>query len=75
MAAIRRMATLVEPGERIHLVEAMDDDNRILECAVAARADYLVTGDRQHLLPLRSVGGIPIITPSAFIELLDAAGL
>ena len=68
------MATLVEPGERIHLVEAMDADNRILECAVAARADYLVTGDRQHLLPLRSVGGIPIITPAAFIELLDAAG-
>ena len=74
VAAIRRMATLVEPGERIRLVEAMDDDNRILECAVAARADYLVTGDRQHLLPLRSVGGIPIITPAAFIALSHAAG-
>ena len=74
VAAIRRMATLVEPGERIHLVEAMDDDNRNLECAVAARADYLVTGDREHLLPLRSVQGIPIITPAALIELLDAAG-
>jgi predicted nucleic acid-binding protein len=73
VAAIRRTATLVEPGERIHLVEAMDDDNRILECAVAARADYLVMGDREHLLPLRSVRGIPIITPAAFIELSDAA--
>lgn len=73
VAAIRRMATLVEPGERIRLVEAVDDDNRILECAVAARADYLITGDRQHLLPLRSVGGIPIITPAVFIEFLDAA--
>lgn len=74
VAAIRRVATLVEPGERIHLVEAMDDDNRILECAVAARADCLVTGDRQHLLPLRSVRGIPIVTPAAFIELFDAEG-
>ena len=74
VAAIRRMATLVEPGERIHLVEAMDDDNRILECAVAARADYLVTGDREHLLPLRSVQGIPIITPAAFVALSDSAG-
>jgi len=74
VAAIRRMATLVEPGERIRLVEAVDDDNRILECAVAARADYLITGGRQHLLPLRSVGGIPIITPATFIELVDAAG-
>lgn len=67
------MATLVEPGERIRLVEAVDDDNRILECAVAARADYLITEDRQHPLPRRSVGGIPIITPAAFIEFLDAA--
>ena len=74
VAAIRRMATLVEPGERIHLVEAIDDDNRILECAVAARADYLVTGDREHLLPLRSVQGIPIITPAAFVALSDPAG-
>jgi len=32
------MATLVEPTERIALVAAKDDDNRILECAVAARA-------------------------------------
>jgi len=33
------MATMVEPVERIALVVAKDDDNRILECALAARAD------------------------------------
>ena len=38
MFVFRRMATLVEPTERIILVTANDDDNRILECAVAARA-------------------------------------
>jgi putative PIN family toxin of toxin-antitoxin system len=67
---IRRMATLVEPTERIALVAAKDDDNRILECAVAARADYLVTGDKEHLLPLRSIGTTQIVTPAAFLELL-----
>jgi len=68
VAVIRRMATLVEPTERIALVVAKDDDNRILECAVAARADYLVTGDKEHLLPLRSIGATQIVTPAAFLE-------
>ena len=65
---IRRMATLVEPMERIALVTAKDDDNRILECAVAACADYLVTGDKEHLLPLRSIGTTQIVTPAMFLE-------
>ena len=69
VAVIRRMATLVEPTERIALVVAKDDDNRILECAVAAHADYLVTGDKEHLLPLRSIGATQIVTPAAFLEL------
>jgi putative PIN family toxin of toxin-antitoxin system len=69
VAAIRRMATLVEPTDRITLVTAKDDDNRILECALAARADYLVTGDKEHLLPLRSIGPTQIVAPAAFLEL------
>jgi len=68
VSAIRRMATLVVPKERIALVAAKDDDNRILECAVAAHADYLVTGDKEHLLPLRSIGATQIISPAAFLE-------
>ena len=69
VAVIRRMATLFDPTERIALVTAKDDDNRILECAVAARADYLVTGDKEHLLPLRSIGATQIATPAALLEL------
>jgi putative PIN family toxin of toxin-antitoxin system len=68
VTAIRRMATLVVPKERIALVAAKDDDNRILECAVAAHADYLVTGDKEHLLPLRSIGATQIVSPAAFLE-------
>ena len=68
VAVIRRMATLVEPTERIALVVAKDDDNRILECAVAAHADYLLMGDKEHLLPLRSIGATQIVTPAAFLE-------
>jgi len=65
---IRRMATLVEPALRVALVVGKDDDNRILECALAAQADYLVTGDKMHLLPLRSVGPSKIVTPADFLD-------
>ena len=41
-------------------------DNRILECAVAARAQYLVTGDRE-LLALGSHRRLRICTPRDFL--------
>ena len=62
------MATLVDPTDRIALVTAKDDDNRILECAVAACAVDLVTGDKEHVLPLRSIGATQTVTPAALLE-------
>lgn len=43
-------------------------DNRILECAVEAQADLVVTGDR-HLLKLRAFEGIPISRLADFLRL------
>lgn len=45
-------------------------DDVIVATAVAAGADYLVTGDRRHLLALGRYGGIRIVTPRRFLELL-----
>jgi uncharacterized protein len=44
------------------------DDNRIVECAAAARSDYLVTGDR-HLLKLGSYRGTQIVNVADFLAL------
>ena len=44
-------ANHVMPAEALTVVRADPDDNRILECAAAARSDYLVTGDK-HLLKM-----------------------
>ena len=44
------------------------DDDQILSCALSAKADYLVTGDKD-LLELKEFHGIRILTPAAF-ELL-----
>lgn len=45
-------------------------DDPIIAAAVAAKADYLVTGDRAHLLPIGEYTGIRIVSPSAFLDLL-----
>ncbi|WP_447974926.1 PIN domain-containing protein [Nitrospira sp. Kam-Ns4a] len=70
--AIRTMAHLVEPAERITVIAAKDDDNRILECALAAHAEFLVTGDKAHLVPLGSHGTTRIVTPAQLLDLLEA---
>ena len=42
-----------------------------IECAVAAQADYLVTGDKGHLLTLQQVAGVRIVVASDFLRRLD----
>ena len=44
-----------------------EPDNRILECALAARADTVVTGDR-HLLKLKRFRDILIASPRQFLD-------
>ncbi len=43
-------------------------DNRILEYALEAGADLVVTGDR-HLLQLKKIQGIPIIRLADFLRM------
>jgi uncharacterized protein len=45
-------------------------DDPIVATAVKAKADYLVTGDRKHLLALETYESIRIVTPRQFLELL-----
>ncbi len=61
------MATDV-PVLRVVLNDPKDDP--IIAAAVAAKADYLITGDRAHLLPIGEYQGIRIIGPRAFLEML-----
>lgn len=47
LGALDRTAILIETTARIK-ASLDDDDNRFLECAEAARADYLITGNLRH---------------------------
>ena len=46
-------------------VEDDPDDNRVLECAVSAEANYIVSGDA-HLLDLGEHLGIEVLPPTGF---------
>jgi uncharacterized protein len=60
------LAEWVRPTRRL-TVAADDADNRILECALAGKAEAIVTGDRE-LLRLESFEGIRIVTLREYLS-------
>jgi len=70
-AEMKALSRLVQPTFTLAVITTKKSDNRILECAVAGRADVIVTGDRKHLLPLGSYAGIPIVSPADFVRSFD----
>jgi putative PIN family toxin of toxin-antitoxin system len=63
---LRGVCEILNPARRLRTIKADPDDNRVLECAVEARADTIVSGDA-HLLKLKSFRGISILTPADFL--------
>lgn len=69
LQTIGRTATVLKTKPHLHLLQD-EPDNRILECALLADADLIVTGDR-HLLSLQRYGKALIVTLSNFLEILQ----
>jgi len=51
----------------VDVVKDDPDDNWVLAAAIEGGADYVVTGDKKHLLPLKSYQGVDIINPAEFL--------
>src|SRR5205085_1093113 len=64
---LRRNAVVVPITAEVHGVATHPEDDLVLATAISARADYLVTGDRQ-LQRLGSYQGVIILSPRAFLE-------
>ena len=62
------ISELVLPIEKIQEITADEADNYILECAVEAHADYIVSGD-SHLLELKKCRSIQVVSPQQFLAL------
>lgn len=64
--ALAESALLVFPTDRATGATDDPDDEMILECALAAEANYIVSGDKKHLLALGDYRGIRIVSPTQF---------
>lgn len=60
------LCEIVTTEERVHAVAADPDDDAVLECALAAKADLLVSGD-SHLLDLVKYRHVRIMAPAAAV--------
>ena len=67
---ISQTATVLRPRPVLHLLKD-EPDNRILECAMAAQAERIVSGDR-HLLALRRHAQSVIVSLADFLEELQS---
>ena len=65
---IGKFATIVEPQEQVDLIDQDPKDNRVLECAKEAKADFIISGDKKHILSLREFEGIEIVSSQEFLS-------
>lgn len=62
-------AILVSPKDIIRVIRTHPQDNKILEAAQEAKADYIISGDKKHLLSLKKFKNIEIISAKEFLDL------
>jgi uncharacterized protein len=73
LKAIAGVGVVIKTHPHLHLL--LDEpDNRIVECALAAEAEIIVTGDK-HLLSLGNYRDISIVTLSYLLEFLKNKGV
>ena len=68
---IRRLAQLVTPTKTLDIIKYDEPDNRVLECAQEAKADYIVSGD-PDVLRLKQFGTARIVKVNLLVGLARA---
>ncbi|PIP63813.1 putative toxin-antitoxin system toxin component, PIN family [Candidatus Roizmanbacteria bacterium CG_4_9_14_3_um_filter_33_18] len=57
----------VSPKDSLKMIKSYPIDNKILEVAVESKADYLITGDKKHILPLKKIRKTKIVLAEEFL--------
>jgi putative PIN family toxin of toxin-antitoxin system len=68
---IKEISSLVVPTQKVDVVKEKGADNRILECAVEGKVQYIISGDKRHLLPLKEYKGIKIVSSAQFLKTIS----
>ncbi len=65
---ISEFAEIVEPQIKINLIKKDISDNRVLEVAREAKAEFIISGDRKHILPLKKFEKTKILSAAEFLK-------
>jgi uncharacterized protein len=67
---IQALCRVVYPTTTVSVLPDNLADNKVLECVEASKANYLVSGDKKHLLPLGSFKKTKIVDARVFYDVL-----
>jgi putative PIN family toxin of toxin-antitoxin system len=71
-AVVKEAARTVTPAVQLDVVKEDPDDNKILECAVTAGSDFIITGDKD-LLRLGQYDAVRIVNVADVLDLAKHA--
>lgn len=66
---IKEFFEVVISHTKLNLINNSHPDNKILALTIDAKANYLITGDKQHLLPLKNINKTKIVSAEEFLTL------
>ncbi|MFH1212430.1 MAG: putative toxin-antitoxin system toxin component, PIN family [Candidatus Woesearchaeota archaeon] len=62
ISKVMQFAAIMIPKIRVQIVEDDPDDDKVIECALESKSEYIITYDK-HLLKIGKHEGIKIIKP------------
>ena len=65
--SVREMTQVISGDNKIN-VSPDPDDNHLFSCAIEAGADYIISGDKRHVLSIPEFRGVQTILPRDFVE-------
>jgi len=67
VSMVASFSTFIESKKRFDIVKEDPGDNKFLECAYGANAEFLISGDK-HLLTLKRFKGTEILSAREFLK-------
>ena len=67
MGKINPKAIMVNPTKELDVLKVDKSDHRILECALKAQVDFIITGNKKHF-PFEEFKGSKIVSPREFLS-------
>lgn len=63
----RKNIKMITPSKRLKVIKEDPVDNKFIECAAEAKAEYIISADK-HLRNLRKYQGVRIVSSGGFLK-------